>query len=154
MKKVTIAEKQFLNQLLKISGSLTGGNKQVPPGFLVRLIRKRLKMSQLALAKRSKLPQSMISRIEANKVVPGITTLKKIFDALYCDIVVIPVPRKDFDQILQEQAHRVARRRIQYLRGTMALEKQEPKSFMLQELIKEEENLLLNSESGKIWEEV
>lgn len=153
MKKIRVAERHFLNQLTKISETLTSGNKQVSPGFLVALIRKRLRMTQQMLAKRAKLPQSMISRIEANKVEPSIKTLKKIFDALYCDVVMVPIPRKDFDTILQEQASRVAKRRISYLRGTMALEKQQPKNVMLQELIKEEERNILNSDSGKIWQE-
>lgn len=153
MKKISAAERHLLTQLTQVSEILTGGNRQIKPGFLVGLIRKRLRMSQQTLARRAKLPQPMISRIEAGKVEPSITTLKKIFDALYCDVVMIPVPRKDFDLILQEQANRVAQRRVGYLRGTMALEKQEPKRALLQELIKEEESSILNSDSTKIWQE-
>ena len=153
MKKISIAEKHFLDQLTKVSEVISGGNKQISPGFIVALIRKRLKMSQAILARRANLPQSMISKIEANKTEPSIKTLKKIFDALYCDVVVVPIPRKNFDSILQEQAHKTAKRRVQYLTGTMALEKQQPKRILVQDLIAEEENTLLNSSSGKMWEE-
>lgn len=153
MKTITVAEKHFLKQITKISEMLTGGHKQVAPGFLVALVRKRLRMSQQVLAKRSKLPQSMISKIESGKVEPSLTTLKKIFDALYCDVMVVPIPRKDYDEVIQEQATRIAKKRIGYLRGTMALEKQEPKSLMIKELIKEEEKQIMNSTSVKIWEE-
>ena len=153
MKKISIAEKHFLDQLTKVSEVISGGNKQISPGFIVALIRKRLKMSQAILARRANLPQSMISKIEANKTEPSIKTLKKIFDALYCDVVVVPIPRKNFDSILQEQAHKTAKRRVQYLTGTMALEKQQPKRLLVQDLIAEEENTLLNSSSGKMWEE-
>ena len=153
MKNITVAEKHFLKQLTKISEMLSGGNKQVAPGFLIALVRKRLRMSQQVLARRAKVPQSMISKLEAGKVEPSITTLKKIFDALYCDVITVPIPRMDYDEILQEQATRLAKKRIGYLRGTMALEKQEPKSLMVKELIKEEEKQILNSPSVKMWEE-
>lgn len=152
MKKVSVAEKHFLAQLTKVAETLTGGNRQATPAFLIALIRKRLRMSQQVLAKRAKLPQPMISRIEAGKVEPSITTLKKIFDALYCDVVMVPIPRKNFDTVLEEQANRMAKRRVGYLRGTMSLEKQEPKNVMLQELIKEEERNILNSDSVRMWE--
>ena len=153
MKKISIAEKHFLEQLTRVSEAISGGNKQISPGFIVALTRKRLKMSQMTLARRAQLPQSMISKIEANKTEPSIKTLKKIFDALYCDVVVVPIPRKNFDLVLQEQVHRVATKRVQYLTGTMALEKQGPKKVLIQDLIKEEERELLNSNSGKMWDE-
>jgi transcriptional regulator with XRE-family HTH domain len=55
-------------------------------GKTLRQLRKKRKLSQLALGKKAKLPQATISRFESdnekNKIQPRMNTLKKLADAL------------------------------------------------------------------------
>lgn len=56
------------------------------------------------------------------------------------------------DVTRRKQARRVAENNVRYLRGTMSLEEQEPDKKLIQELIKEEEELL-RSPGNKLWRE-
>ena len=44
-------------------------------------------------------------------------------------------------------------RRVQYLKGTMNLEDQQPDSTFIQELLKQEEESLLKGPNSQLWEE-
>lgn len=55
------------------------------PGFLVRVMRRRLDMTQDVLAKKSKIAQGDISKIEHNKLKPGLRVAKKLAAVLKID---------------------------------------------------------------------
>ncbi len=79
--------------------------------------------------------------------------MDKIFKALFCDFAVIPLPWKDLDLVVQEQIHGLAKKRVEYLKGTMALELQQPKDDMIKELIAKEEKELQMTAKLDIWQE-
>jgi hypothetical protein len=54
---------------------------------------------------------------------------------------------------VQQQIRRTAEKRVQYLKGTMALELQQPKDEFIRELVLQEERELLASENFDIWSE-
>jgi transcriptional regulator with XRE-family HTH domain len=109
-------------------------------------------MSQRTLANRAKIPTSTLSRIESGKTIPGLRMIAKILKALFCDFALIPLPKQDLDKIVQQQIRQVAEKRVQYLKGTMALELQKPKDDVIKELIKKEE-AELQFGSFDIWKE-
>ena len=152
MKKPKKSEKLFLQEIFSCIRSLNKIQRGISIGKLLFLIRVQLGISQRLLAKRAKVLQATISRIESGHLEPNITTLHKIFDALSCDLFITACPRENLDIIRQKQARVKAEKKIRYLQGTMALEKQEPDQKMLVELIEEEEKRLLNSPGFELWE--
>lgn len=72
-------------------------------GFYIRALRGKLRMSQAQLANRSGIDQSHIARIELGKVEAEMTTLRRLFDALFCDLLVIPKPRRQLGDVLAER---------------------------------------------------
>lgn len=152
MSRTTITEKLHIDALLKLSRDYRRLD-----GFslknLIVLLRKRLRMSQRTLAKRAKIPASTLSRIESGKGKPSIKTIEKIFDALYCDFAILPIPRHELDLLVQQQIHRLAKKHVQYLKGTMALELQKPREDVLRAMIAREEKDLLAKETYDIWRE-
>lgn len=55
---------------------------QIPSGEDLRNIRKSYKLTQKELAKMAKVSQSLIARIEAGKVDPRMSTLRRIFNSM------------------------------------------------------------------------
>lgn len=121
-------------------------------GEIIRLLRKRFFMTQTQLAKRSGLPQSFISKLERGVQKPSLTALKKLFSIFSCSLVVIPIANKDFDAVLEKQAKKYARKNLDYIKGTMSLEKQLPDDKFLEALLEEETKKLLFFENSKIWD--
>jgi transcriptional regulator with XRE-family HTH domain len=60
-------------------------------------------MSQAALARRSGLPQAHIARLETGKTDVQIPTLQRLFAAMFCDLLVLPLPRKRPGDALAER---------------------------------------------------
>lgn len=120
---------------------------------LIHLLRLRLQMSQKTLAARAELTQSAISKIESGQKEIPLSTLRKTLRALFCDLLLIPVPNKNLDDVLREQAEKTAYKRIRYAAGTMSLEDQLPDKKLIQSLAKREADKLLIEKSTKIWDD-
>lgn len=60
------------------------------PHVAIRNLRKELGMTQAQLAKRAGMPQSHLAKIEAGKVDFQLSTLRRIFRAMYCEPVLVP----------------------------------------------------------------
>ncbi len=146
------AEKTFIDKLLKTGRRLPKEVLFQDPKILLRIIRKRLRMTQQQLAKRAKLPQSTIARIESGKISPSYETLQKVFHALHCSITLLLVPEALPDTLLKKQALAAAKKRVKYVAGTMALEDQLPSNKTLKDMLRDEQKKLLDSETTKIWD--
>ncbi|HSX38456.1 MAG TPA: helix-turn-helix domain-containing protein [Chlamydiales bacterium] len=146
------SEKKFIDQALEAGSKLPEALTNHPPAVFVRSLRKRLRMTQKQLAKRVGIPQSYIAKIESGHKKPTIETLEKIFRGLYCSLTILPIPEKNADQLLEEQALVTAEKNVKYVSGTMALEAQRPSKPGIREMIEEEKNRLLKSETTKIWD--
>ncbi len=154
MVRIPVVEKIQCDTLLEIGEIYRTRLGHIPLGKTIRLLRKRLRMSQRTLAKRSKVPAQTVSRIESGKAVPSFRTIEKILKALFCDTALVPLPLYDLDQLVQQQIRRIAEKRVQYLKGTMALELQKPSDEIVRELIAKEEKELHASDKLDIWKEI
>ncbi|MCP5506227.1 MAG: helix-turn-helix domain-containing protein [Chlamydiales bacterium] len=119
---------------------------------IIRLLRKRLHMTQKQLAARSGVPQSFISKLEGGDQEPTLKTLRKLFHALSCSLVVVPIAHEPFDDVLSRQAKKYVKKNIEYVEGTMSLEKQLPDKQFMDALLEDEIKRLLYSGSSEIWD--
>ncbi|NGX32069.1 MAG: hypothetical protein K1060chlam4_00107 [Candidatus Anoxychlamydiales bacterium] len=145
------SEKLFLLDIFKSSKNLQKVQQNISVGDLIGLIRRQLGMSQRVLARKSKVYQSTISRIESGVLSPNIDTLNKLFEALSCSLIITARPYEDLDKVKIKQAYKQAEKKVNYLLGTMALEKQRPDQRFIEEQIEEEKNKLINSKD--LWDE-
>lgn len=151
MRKPLKSEKLFLDELMKTAQHLKASTRGLSLGETIAIIRTHLGMSQTILARRAKVPQSTISRIEQSHAEPNLTTLHKILKALSCELILVPMLIEPIETIRRKQAHLQAEKKIRYLQGTMSLEKQEPEQKILDELLKDKEDELLRSSGNKLW---
>lgn len=147
------SEKIFLEDIFLSGKELQKKLHSLTVGQLIPLIRSQLRMSQRALAARATMQQSSIARIESGHLDPNISTLKKIVNAMACDLVITIVPKSDLETMRKNQAKIKAEQKICYLHGTMSLEKQAPSQKLLKELLDEEVKNLLDSSSSALWDE-
>lgn len=153
MTKPKKSEKLLLKKITNSAQALQHQQRGLEIGQLISLIRSQLRMSQRALAKRAKVPQSTVSKIESGILKPNVATLQKILNSMDCDLLITAVQRNNPETSRKNQALKKARKKILYLQGTMSLEKQEPNQELLKELIDEEVENLLSSTGSKLWEE-
>ncbi len=148
----SLAENRVLSRFVEWAGQAPEGAKDYAVHGLIYLVRHRLGMTQAQLAKRCGLPQSHIAKIEKGKVDIQIGTLRRIFKALSCGLVVAPRPEKDLDEVIGEQARKAALKRVRRVAGTMAMEKQRPEDDVLEEMVRSETEKLLQERRSEIWE--
>ncbi|MBN4066714.1 helix-turn-helix domain-containing protein [Simkania negevensis] len=141
----------LLEEIASFARSLQKQQRGLEIGQLISLIRKQLMMSQRALAEKSAVPQSTISKIESGDLRPNVSTLDKISNALNYDLLITVVPRAGFEEIRRRQAVAKAKERVEYLQGTMSLEKQKVDKKFLEEMIEEETQRLLHSRGFDLW---
>jgi len=98
----SVVQLQAINELIRYVARSPKAAAH-PPGYYVRALRGKMRMSQAQLARRSGLDQSQIARIELGKVEPELPTLRRLFDALFCDLLVIPKPRLQLGDALAER---------------------------------------------------
>jgi DNA-binding XRE family transcriptional regulator len=97
----SLAGAQSLNEWL-VFASRPPKKKPLEPGALQKTLRARLRMSQAELARRCGLSQSHIARLESGKLDAQWGTWRRVFDALYCDVALLPLPRKRPSDALAE----------------------------------------------------
>ena len=153
MNRQSTSEKLLIEEVTQASSKLRNALRGLSIGRLIKTIRVHLGMSQKALALRAKIPQSTVSRIESGSTDANLSTLNKILSAMSCDIAIAPVLLEPIDSIRSKQAKKIATRRLQYLKGTMNLEDQQPDPTFIQELLKQEEETLLKGPNSQLWEE-
>jgi transcriptional regulator with XRE-family HTH domain len=153
MRKAKKSEELLFKQIADSAQLLAKHQRGLSVGQLIVLIRAQLTISQRAVAKIAGIPQATLSKIESGRQQPTISSLKKILNALQCDLLITAVPRKSLGEIRRVQAEKKARKNIEYLKGTMSLERQTPSKMFLEELVEEEMRRLLDSSSSELWDE-
>ena len=121
----------------------------------VNLIRTAIGMSSRQLAKRMKVNQSRIMQIESAEQTESVTlkTLTKTAEAMGCKLVYALIPNTTLSDILEKQARKVARQRLDRVSHSMGLEAQKVVSDKEQEQFEELVKELLESPSKKLWTE-
>lgn len=153
MKPLSPSEKLLIEEVSGAAQNLKVAVRGLAIGELIKLIRTQLGMSQAFLAQRAGVPQSTVSRIEKGQHDLSLSTLQKILIALSCDLVMAPVLQEPIEIMRRKQAKKVAQKRVRYLKGTMNMEEQQPDDRFIEELLKQEENQLLQGPNAKLWEE-
>ncbi len=153
MKSYSPAEKLLVEEITHAAQKMRLALKGLSIGAILQLIRKQLGISQQALAKRAGVPQSTVSRIESGHEHINLTTLNKIFHAISCELVILPFLKAPIDIMRHNQAKKIAATQLQYLKGTMNLEEQQPDERFNEELLKQETNRLLQGPDSKLWGE-
>ena len=153
MKSYSTSEKLLIEEVMQAAHKTRVAVRGLTIGALIKSIRLQLGMSQKALAKRAGVPQSTVSRIEQEERDANLSTLNKILGAISCDLVIVPVLQDSIDAIRRKQARKMAEKQVRYLKGTMNLEDQQPDSRFIAELIKQEEERLLQGPNSKLWDE-
>ena len=153
MKPFSPSEKLLIEEIMQAAQKTRIAVRGLTIGALIKSIRVQLGMSQKALAKRAGVPQSTISRIEQEERDANLSTLNKILSAISCDLVIVPLLQDSVDAIRRKQARKMAEKQVRYLKGTMNLEDQQPDSRFIVELIKQEEERLMQGPNSKLWDE-
>lgn len=90
---VSIVHQRALNQIM-IYTSRAPAQALLEPAVFLRALRSALRMSQCQLARRSGLTQPHVALLEKGEDGVRLATLRRIFDAMFCDLLIIPRPRK------------------------------------------------------------
>ncbi|MBI4060663.1 MAG: helix-turn-helix transcriptional regulator [Elusimicrobia bacterium] len=98
----SVVQLQAINELIRYATRAPKAASR-PPGFYLRALRGKMRMSQAQLARRSGVDQGQIARIELGGVEAELKTLRRLFDALFCDLLVIPKPRLHLGDALAER---------------------------------------------------
>jgi len=139
------------NALAKLLSARDQDAWRPPYNEWVRILRGYLRMTQTELAKRAGILQSHVVKIESGKGDLQISTLKKVFHALSCDLLLEPIPQKPLGEILRGRARDVALRRLKQSMGTMALEDQAPEGDFFRQLLEKKTDEILSDRREKLW---
>jgi predicted DNA-binding mobile mystery protein A len=87
-------------------------------------VRQALGMSKTQLAKRVDITRPSLDELESNEIKETITlvSMRKIADALGCDVQYVLVPRKPLEQMIAERAMRKASTKLGRVNQSQALE--------------------------------
>jgi transcriptional regulator with XRE-family HTH domain len=122
------------------------------PGDWIRILRERLRMTQAELAKGANITQPNLAAIELGKVDPRVSTLRRIYQALRCDLNIEPRLRKPVEEMLRDRARALALKRLKHTMGTMALEEQAPEKEHFKKLLEKNTDEIIRSRRKRIKE--
>ena len=114
-------------------------------GDWIRLLRNRLRMTQVELAHRAHITQPNLAAIESGKVDPQVGTLQRIYEGLGCELNLEPLLHKSLEELTRDRARAVALKRLKQTMGTMALEDQAPDEDTFRQLLEKRTDDLLRS---------
>jgi predicted DNA-binding mobile mystery protein A len=148
--RLTAQARARLDERFKAMGQSTAYAQ--PVRGWVKAIREALGMSTAQLAKRLGVRQPSIVEMEQSEAKGTITlaTLKRVAEALDCRLVYALVPNKPLEQTVRERARLFARRRLEPIEHSMALEDQKvarkPSEALIDEILRE-------TNPRRFWEE-
>jgi len=97
----------------------------VPKSGWIRAIRQALGMTAADLGARMGSEESTVLRMELNEARIQLGTLQRAADALECDMVYALVPRRPLEQMVDDQAKRLAIHLLDQVSHSMLLEDQQ-----------------------------
>jgi len=103
----------------------------------IRAIRQSLGMTAQQLGRRMGVTQATLSGLEASEINDSIrlTTLRKAAEAMNCTLVYALVPNTSLEEIVQEQARKVAAEQLKPVEHTMLLENQSLHGMVREEFL-------------------
>lgn len=121
----------------------------------IRAIRAALGMGGSQLARRLKVKPQTIRTIEEAEKKGAITvnTLKKVADALHCDVKLVLIPREPLDEIVKSQARKVAEKVVGRTNLHMSLENQGTSPEFLKSQIEDLTEEMVRTADRRIWDD-
>ena len=118
----------------------------------IKAIREALGMSTAQLAKRLKISQPTVVKIEQSELHGTIqlTTLRRVAEAMNCTVVYALVPNDSLENVVGERARAVARRQLRSVDHTMRLENQTVPTAVL---VKRIDELARDVKPRALWNE-
>ena len=110
-------------------------------------------LGSAALAKRLQVTDSAVRKFEESEAADAISlhTLRRIAEALDCELHSALVPRQSLEESIRKQATYVAHERIAALTQSMALEDQAVSETATAELLQREAETLAAGVRKRIW---
>lgn len=152
-KELISVVKRSEDRLFSYAQKAPEGLDRMSPAEAIRILRRKLTMTQAQLARRAGVSQSAIAQLEAGRGDPQWSTLTKIFNALYCNLMVIPKPRENLDKLTDNLMIKAMERQMKRLQGTMALEEQNVDPQVSEDIQREALKRRLKKRSSDIWED-
>jgi len=128
--------------------------KTPPKTGWARTIRKALGVTIKQLAKRLNVSPTRVVKIETEELNGSTTlqTLKRVANALDCDLIYAFVPKKSLTSIVRDRAGVIATEQIRRTAHTMNLEAQSVNQDWLKSQTDEQIDTLLNQSWKNLWE--
>lgn len=126
----------------------------MPPKGWIRAVRDALGMNGRQLADRLNVTRQRASLIEKDEL-GGSTTLKtmrRVAESLDCVFVYALVPRQSLEDTMQEQAKRVAQKRLARASHTMMLENQQLSDSDQMQALNEVAKELIETQPSTLWD--
>jgi predicted DNA-binding mobile mystery protein A len=119
----------------------------------IKAIREALGMPAAYLAKKMDMTHSSLLRLESSEADDGITlgSLRRVAEALECELQYALVPRKSLTETLEAQATKLAQERMRVVAHTMALEAQSTSEAIAENQLKEIKESLLKGSLRELW---
>ena len=152
---VRFFKKLMRKQVQEVLDNLDEISKRpVPQGGWVRVMRDALGISSYVLAKRMGSSQANIVSIEKRERSKTISleTIDQVARAMNCRLIYYLIPEKPLDQMLEDQARRVAKKQIKLTNHSMKLEQQ---GLTKKQIKQQEDDLvqeLLEGPLKKLWD--
>ncbi|MFI5363143.1 MAG: helix-turn-helix domain-containing protein [Elusimicrobiota bacterium] len=100
--QISLPHQQALNATF-IFTSRAPKKARLAPATYMRTLRTQLRMTQAALARRTGMTQAQIDRLEKGRVDARLGTWRRVFAAMFCELLVVPVALKRPGDALAEQ---------------------------------------------------
>jgi predicted DNA-binding mobile mystery protein A len=126
-----------------------------PPGGWLRAIRAALGMSASALARRIGTTYQTLQKIERAeaKGTVALNTLRRVADAMDCELIYAIVPRQTLQATLTNRAMVKANAEVSRIANTMALEKQTPTENARIGMFEARVRELMAGSPRRLWED-
>lgn len=133
----------------KLAGFRPTERFAAPPRGWIKAVREALAMSQADLARQLDLSQSTVASMERSEAGGTIqlNTLRRVADAMDCDVVYVLVPRESVEATLIDRARVKLSPHLRAVAQTMSLEDQDD-APEAEEVELEVERLIA---SGRVW---
>jgi len=138
MKKSAAAAKARKNLDVRLSEWRSARQQLARPNQgWVRAIRQALGMTAAQLGRRMGITQASLSGLEASEISGSIrlATLRKAAQALNCTLVYALVPNTSLEDIVREQARKVADEQLRPVEHSMSLENQALRGMVREEFL-------------------
>ena len=119
----------------------------------IKAIREALGMTTAQLAQRIGVSQSRAVEIEKAEINSSITlsSLQRAAQALNCELKYCLVPRNSLQTMVEDQATKIARQRMQSIGHTMILENQEVDQSDLQDQLRMLAQQIADKSTSELW---